>query len=296
MLLYLIIFVYYLFICSIAFYFINKNYYHHYRQRKLKSIGFKLIINGLLGRINSISYRIGSNLISRKYPGIKNKNAELIKFLKFGSKINLTLESFAGYKIILLFLFFIAGFFAGNNPAGSIFTAAVAGLSGYFIPDIILSVCSNNKKMQIERDLPDIIDLLAVATFSGQNIYNAIKIVISKYNRSICLELSHFIEDIDIGTGKLQAYENLIERSNSYEFKNFISLLIQSEKYGASINDILKRKSDYIKFKSYQDLERRIRRTSILILFPLVFLILPSFVLLVGGPLIYSIAGDFFVF
>ncbi len=296
MLLYLIIFVYYLFICSVAFYFINKNYYHHYRQRNLKSSGFKLIINGLLGRINSISYRIGSNLISRKYSGIKNKNAELIKFLKFGSKINLTPESFAGYKIILLFLFFIAGFFAGNNPAGSIFTAAVAGLSGYFIPDIMLSVCGNNKKMQIERDLPDIIDLLVVATFSGQNIYNAIKIVISKYNGSICLELSHFIEDIDIGTGKLQAYENLIERSNSYEFKNFISLLIQSEKYGASINDILKRKSDYIKFKSYQDLERRVRRTSILILFPLVFLILPSFVLLVGGPLIYSIAGDFFAF
>jgi len=296
MLLYLIIFVYYLFICSVAFYFINKNYYHHYRQSNLKSSGFKLIINGLLGRINSISYRIGSNLISRKYSGIKNKNAELIKFLKFGSKINLTPESFAGYKIILLFLFFIAGFFAGNNPAGSIFTAAVAGLSGYFIPDIMLSVCGNNKKMQIERDLPDIIDLLVVATFSGQNIYNAIKIVISKYNGSICLELSHFIEDIDIGTGKLQAYENLIERSNSYEFKNFISLLIQSEKYGASINDILKRKSDYIKFKSYQDLERRVRRTSILILFPLVFLILPSFVLLVGGPLIYSIAGDFFAF
>jgi tight adherence protein C len=296
MIVYLIIFAYYLFMCFVIFYFLNKRSYYRYGQSKIKNNGIKVIINKLVNRVDSISYRIGSSLIHKKYFSINKRNKELIGLLKFGSKINLTPESFTGYKVILFLLLAMAGFFAGNSSASSSAAAMAAGLSGYFIPDIMLSGFNHNRRRQIERDLPDIIDLLAVATFSGQNIYNAIRIVISKYKGSICTELSNFIEDIDIGTGKLQAYRNLIERSDSPEFKNFISLLIQSEKYGASINDILKRKSDYIKFKSYQELEREIRKKSVLILFPLVFLILPSFIILVGGPLIYLMGGDFFVF
>lgn len=139
-------------------------------------------------------------------------------------------------------------------------------------------------------------DLLAVATLSGQNIYNAMKIVVEKYKGRICIELSNFIKDIDIGIGKLQAYKNLMDRSISEDFKSFIFLLIQAEKYGSSINELLKEKSRHIKFQAYQNLERKIRRITVLTLFPLVFLILPSFIILVGGPLLFSLGGNFLQF
>ena len=87
-----------------------------------------------------------------------------------------------------------------------------------------------------------------------------------------------------------------MERSDSEDFKNFVFLLVQAEKYGSSINEILNQKSRHMKFKTYQDLERKARRITILILFPLVFLILPSFIILVGGPLIFSMGGNFLQF
>jgi pilus assembly protein TadC len=295
MFMYLIIIGYYLFICYGIFYIIrNKNFYracennHNHRKGKIAA--------RLVNKINFLSLRLGKLLAGKRYSAAMKRNAELLKILEYENRVSINPDSFMGYRVILSVLFFIAGLFPGSSPASSAAIGLSGGVAGYFIPVILLKNFNRRRQSEINRELPDIIDLLVVATLSGQNIYNAIKIVIARYRGSICSELSGFIEDVDIGTGKLQAYKNLINRSSTDEFKNFVFTLIQAEKYGSSINDILKRKSDYIKFEAYQNLERKIRKTAVLILFPLVFLILPSFILLVGGPLIYSIGGNFLNF
>ncbi len=297
MLIYLIMFIYYLCVCWGIFYFLRvKGYYQPGRISNRPHSGEKKLISRLTNNINSVSYKIGSILINKKYFKVRKENIELLKLLEFENKLYPTPESFTGYKVILSFLLIITGSLIGGNLINSLVLSTIGGTIGYFIPNLLLQNFNRIRQKEIDRDLPNIIDLLVVATLSGQNIYNAIKIVAAKYKGSICSELSSFIKDIDIGIGKLQAYRNLMERSSSSEFKNFVFLLIQAERYGSSINEILKRKSDYMKFKAYQNLERRIRRTAVLILFPLVFLILPSFVVLVGGPLIYSIGGNFLKF
>ena len=248
---------------------------------------------GLISKMNLLSFKIGSFFINKKHFRSMKKNAELLKLLEYESKVSIKPESFMGYRIILLVLFTIAGLFIGSGPFGSIVAGLLCGVAGYFIPALLLRNFSRKRQNEINMDLPDIIDLLVAATLSGQNIYNAIKIVIEKYEGSICSELSNFIKDIDMGLGKMKAYKNMMDRSDSDEFKNFVFTLIQAEKYGASIIDILKRKSDYIKFEAYQGLEGKIRKKTVVIIFPLVFLILPAFIILAGGPLIYSMGGSF---
>lgn len=293
MFIYLIIFSYYIFLCSCIFYFIKVKSY--YRTGKIKNHSKKKkVIGSLINKMNLISSKIGRFLINRRWFEIKKESRELLKLLEFESKISLTPNSFIGYKIILFFLLMAAGGFIGNNLINSCVLSIAGGAAGYFIPNLLLRNFRHIRQKEIDRDLPYIIDLLAVATLSGQNIYNAIKIVVEKYKGSICAELSNFIKDIDIGVGKLQAYKNLMDKNSSKDFKSFIFLLIQAERYGSSINEILKQKSRHMKFEMYQNLGRKIRRITILALFPLVFLILPSFVILVGGPLVFSIGGDFF--
>ncbi len=292
MLIYLIIFSYYLFLCTGIFYIIRIKSYHRYAKIQNRC-RVKNILGIFISKINSFSTRIGK-LFRRKYH-IKNRkeNIEFFKLLESGNKLFLTPDSFMGYKMILSILCVITAVFIGNNIINSIILSAIGGAAGYFTPNILLRRFKYARQKEIERDLPYVIDLLSIATLSGQNIYNAIKIVIEKYRGYICGELSNFIKDIDIGIGKPEAYRNLMDRSNSENFKNFVFLLVQAEKYGSSINEILNQKSRYIKFENYQNLERKVRRITILILFPLVFLVLPSFIILVGGPLIFSMGGNF---
>ena len=292
MLTYLIILSYYSFLCAGIFYIIRTK--SNYRYTRIRgSCRLKNITGVFIGKINLFSASIG-RLFKGRYRFKNRKGSiELFKLFESENKVFLTYDSFMGYKIILSILCIIAAFFIGNNITNSIILSAIGGAAGYFTPGILLRRFKHVRRKEIEKDLPYIIDLLSIATLSGQNIYNAIKIVIDKYRGHICRELSNFIKDIDIGIGKPEAYRNLIDRSNSENFKNFVFLLVQAEKYGSSINEIFNQKSRYIKFENYQNLERKVRRTTILILFPLVFLILPSFIILVGGPLIFSMGGNF---
>ena len=295
MLIYLIVFLYYLFLCVGVFYIIRINGYYKFRKIKEQSRR-KKIISGIANRINFISHKVGKFLIGKYRFEIKDENIEILKLLEFENKIFFTFNSFVGYKIILLILLMIAGGFAGNSLINSIIFSIIGGAVGYFIPDLLLKRYKYRRQKEIDRDLPYVIDLLSIATLSGQNIYNAIKIVIEKYRGSICAELSSFIKDVDIGVGKYESYMNLMNKNNSEGFKNFIFILLQAEKYGSSINEILEQKTKHMKFETYQKLERKARRITLLTLFPLVFLILPSFVILVGGPLIFSIGGNFLSF
>jgi len=295
MLIYLIVFSYYLFLCSGIFYLIKIK--GHYQTGKIRNHPKrKKIVGGFVNKMNSISHKIGRLLIGKYWFEVKKENTELLKLLEFENKISLTLESLIGYKVILFVLFMIAGGLVGNNPVKSGILSITGGAAGYFIPNLLLRSFRYRRQKEIDKDLPYVIDLLSVATLSGQNIYNAIKIVIEKYKGSICAELSNFIKDVDIGIGKFEAYRNLIDKSSSEDFKSFIFLLIQAERYGSSINEILKQKSKHMKFEAYQDIERKTRRITILTLFPLVFLILPSFIILVGGPLMFSIGGNILQF
>ncbi len=295
MLIYLIVFTYYIFLCSVIFHIIKSRSHHRTAKNKDYS-GKKKFFTAIINKMNSISFRIGRFLISRHWFAVKNENRELLRLLENENKISLTPATFMGYKVILFVLFFTAGSLSGSSLIGSGLLGIITGVTGYFVPNLLLGNFKKVRKNEIERDLPYIVDLLAVATLSGQNIYNAMKIVVEKYKGRICIELSNFIKDIDIGIGKLQAYKNLMDRSISEDFKSFIFLLIQAEKYGSSINELLKEKSRHIKFQAYQNLERKIRRITVLTLFPLVFLILPSFIILVGGPLLFSLGGNFLQF
>jgi Flp pilus assembly protein TadC len=169
----------------------------------------------------------------------------------------------------------------------------ISAAAGFFIPDLILNYIGKRRIKEFNKDLPYIIDLLHIATLSGQNIYNSIKIVAEKYNGSICLALKKFLKEIDFGVSRIDAFKNTVNLTNPGNFRNFLFLLIQAERFGSSISDLLSLQSRYIRFEVTQRYETASRRSSIILLFPLVFLILPAFILLVGGPLIFSIAGSF---
>ena len=99
---------------------------------------------------------------------------------------------------------------------------------------------------------------------------------------------------MDLGIGKTEAYKNVISLNSTEDFKKLLFLLLQAEKYGSAISDVLKQKSKFMKFEISQNYDRKSRKLAISMLFPLVFLILPSFILLVGGPLFFSLGGSLF--
>jgi len=296
---YLIIFIYYSFLCSgIFLLFLNpgvsfkmnslheKSSFNFFQSKKISGIS---LLNPFFSKIGFFMGKLTGRRIQKRY-------SEHLSNAVFGNNSKIIPDTFVGYKIISSLAVFIAVLFVLRSNYFSFFAAAVAGAGGFFIPDLLLKRYLLKISEDFNNDMPYVIDLLYIAALSGQNIYNSIKIITEKYRGNICEELKRFLKDIDFGVGKTAAYSNAASRNTTEGFKNLLFMLIQAEKYGSSISEVLKQKSKYIRFEINQKYEIRSRRISILLLFPLVFLILPAFVLLVGGPLVFSVGGSFLLF
>ncbi|MCL4378760.1 MAG: type II secretion system F family protein [Actinobacteria bacterium] len=249
--------------------------------------------NNLIIFLNSLTGKLGS-LFSRFFKtDYKQKNSYFLELFFEEKNIEITFNVFLGYKILIMILFSLAGMFVSSSIVTSILLTVSGGILGFWIPDIFLRRYNSRRLEKLNNDLPYVIDLLYISTLSGQNIYNSIRIIIEKYKGNIGIELKKILKDIDFGIGKFEAFKNFISRNDTENLKNLLFILLQAEKYGSSISEILNQKSEQIKFEEAQNFEKKSRKISVFIIFPLVFLILPAFILLVGGPLIFSVGGSF---
>jgi tight adherence protein C len=220
-----------------------------------------------------------------------NVRTRILEILEQEKEINITPSAFLGYKVLIAVLLAVAGVFLGSSILYMIL-CGVLGLSlGYFIPDIVMFKYSARITREIEKELSYTIDLLRILVLSGQNIYNSFKILSQKYNGKISMGLKDFIRYIDMGTGRQYAYRNLMLTSRSKQFRDFISILYEADIYGSPIDDILSRRSIQINQDNWNNAEREAKKKGLLTLLPLTCLILPAFIMLVGGPLIYSMAA-----
>jgi len=252
------------------------------------------ILKTIVNLLNNIAHRIGTVLGKADREKGRSAKNRILEILEYEKDLFITAEAFFGYKSILAFLLIIGGGYIGSSLFYSVLFGVVGGIIGYFIPDMIVNRFAAKVSKDIDNELSYIIDLLRISTLSGQNIYNSFSIFIEKYNGRICYDLRNFIRDINMGAGKDYAYRSLIERNKSKQFRELMSVLMEADKYGSPINGILVQRSRQVNFENWDNAERKAKKIGLLSLLPLIFLILPAFMLLVGGPLIYSLASGVF--
>lgn len=222
----------------------------------------------------------------------KNKLTEKISFIGINFT-GLNIHSVLGFKILTAFS--LAVLLPAIISFTNIYILFVIGFfAGFFIPDLFVNMFVIRLNHKVENELAFAADLIYVATLAGQSIYNSIKIVTNEYEGYISNELSTFLKDLELGFGKEESYKRLLSRNNPESFKRFVFMLQQAENYGSSISEIIRQKADFSRFEISQIIDRKTRLLSTKILFPLIFLVLPSFILIVGGPLVYVIGGDLF--
>ncbi len=162
---------------------------------------------------------------------------------------------------------------------------ALFGL-GYHLPVIILKRRRRRRWERIGSDLPEVVDLMSVLCFSGESLFQALS-----HSTQACghlssqAELQEIVERIRFGQSTAEALRNAADHQCS-ELRRFSRVLLRAEEYGTPVADTLEELAS--EFKSARREKERVKaaRGSVLILFPLVFLILPSFLLLTLGGMI----------
>jgi tight adherence protein C len=207
-------------------------------------------------------------------------------------------QLFYGTKTILAMLFPV--FFFAFSDSSMFFESTETVLSalvlssgaGYFLPNLILLLRVAHRQREIFENFPDALDLLTICVEAGLGLDSALKKVADEIHiksKVLFQELHLVLMELRTGYSREHALRNLAMRTGVDEVEFFVAMLIQADRFGTSITDSIRIHSDNLRTKRKQKAEEAAQQISLKLLFPLIFLIFPSLMLVLAGPAILQI-------
>jgi tight adherence protein C len=180
----------------------------------------------------------------------------------------------------------------GRTSTALLWGAALAVL-GFFIPDLVLRRRADDRTDRIRRALPDSIDLLTVSVESGLAFDAALAQVAQNTEGPLAQEFTRVLKEVQIGSSRSEALQGLAGRTDVAELRIFLNSMIQAEKLGLPIAEVLRVQASEIRVKRSQMVEERAMKLPVKLVFPVMFCIMPSLFIVILGPAMITIMDSF---
>lgn len=227
-------------------------------------------------------------------PGRKDIPAIRLKMLQAGYPSPSAVPVFLGSRIALpIAMGFsavtILGFLGMASFVGMIATLWFAAL-GYIAPSVYVNGRIRSRQKEMQKALPDALDLLVVCVEAGLGLNQAMVRVseeIERLSPVLSEQLALVNLEIRAGTAREDAFRNMGERTGLDDIKSLMAMLIQTDRFGTSIAQALRVQADTLRTKRRQRAEEAAAKTTIKLVFPLVLFIFPAmFVVILGSAII----------
>jgi tight adherence protein C len=229
--------------------------------------------------------RLGS-LLSRSTPQKSRQN--LMNRLDLaGRPGNLTPEDFAAVRIVAAAVMAAVGVGLGLLLANVVYLviALVAGaVLGFYLPVLWLKQKVDARRNDIQRGLPDAMDLLVIAVDAGLGFDAALARVTDKYKNALSDEFAKVLREVSLGRPRLEAMDEMGRSSGVEDLHNFIQAIIQSEQFGTGIGKILRIQADEMRRKRRQRAQEKAAQATLKMMLPMVGCIFPTLWIVLLGP------------
>jgi len=229
--------------------------------------------------------RLGS-LLSRSTPQ-KARQDLLNKLELAGRPGNLTPEDFAAVRLVAAAVMAAVGLGVGFLLGNSVYLviALVAGaILGYYLPVLWLQQKVDGRRTEIQKGLPDALDLLVICVDAGLGFDAALARVTDKYKNALSDILSKALREVSLGRPRLEALDEMGRSSGVEDLHNFIQAVIQSEQFGTGIGKILRIQADEMRRKRRQRAQEKGAQATLKMMLPMVGCIFPTLWIVLLGP------------
>jgi tight adherence protein C len=220
------------------------------------------------------------------------RNASLAGFGRRGVESILALKVVAAIAVGLTIPALLALF--GANFGGVLMWAVLGGVIGFFIPDLWIARRGTARQHAIRQNLPEVLDLMAIAVQAGMGLEGAIELVSRKLPGPLGDELHRLLQEVQLGASRRQALQNLRDRTEVMELSTFALALIQADTVGSPIAEVLQAHAGEMRMLRRQRAREQAAKLPVKLLFPLLFTIFPALMIIVLGPAALGIVHAFF--
>jgi tight adherence protein C len=218
------------------------------------------------------------------------------RLVRAGYRSDSAVHFFYGAKAVIPLVLCALAFTTGAGAYSPFFVYLTAIGLGFLLPDFWLGNRITARQARIRRGLPDVLDLLVICIEAGLSLDQGVARTAEELSIAqpvICDELGIVVLEQRAGCPRADAWRHFAERTNVDSVRNLVSVLVQSEKFGTSIAKTLRIHSDTLRTQRRQKVEEQAAKTTVKLVFPLVFFIFPSLFLVTLGPAAITVVESF---
>jgi tight adherence protein C len=156
-----------------------------------------------------------------------------------------------------------------------------AGVAG---PYAWLDRKAGERQAAILKDLPDVLDLLAISVEAGVGFEGALDVVCTNFASPLASEFSHTLKEMELGLSRREALQNLKRRCQVPELSNFVLAIVQADALGMPLGRVLHTQAGDQRTRRRQWAREKAGKLPVKILFPLVLFIFPAILVVILGP------------
>ena len=193
-------------------------------------------------------------------------------------------------KPLLLLLFGAIGvlWIAADPIPFRIGLGVLVALLAFFVPELLVLGRAQERQEKIQLALPDTLDQMTISVEAGLGFESAMAKAATNGTGPLAEELVRTLQDMSIGRSRSDAYEALSSRVSSADLRRFTRAVIQADRYGIAIADILRVQASEMRLKRRQRAEEKAMAVPVKVIFPLVFCILPVLFIVLLTPAILN--------
>ena len=177
-------------------------------------------------------------------------------------------------------------------PAGTPVSGGIAWLlfpaMGFMAPAARLKGAIKAREEAIFKDLPDIVDMLAIAVEAGSGFESALAIVCQNFKSPLTDELGTALHEMELGLPRKAALQELRDRVDIDVVRTLVLALLQADALGIPIGRVLKAQANEVRARRRAWAREKAAKLPIKIMFPLVLFIFPPIMGLVLAPAVLS--------
>jgi tight adherence protein C len=181
----------------------------------------------------------------------------------------------------------------GKGPGAGVTLGAIFGAAFFWLK---FQDVAKRRLIIIARGLPGVLDLVVLAMASGLDFTGAVQQVSGRLDpqNPIRFELLHLLQKLALGWSRRQALEALAERVPILPVRQFTNAIIQAEKRGTPLKEVLATQAEVMRTKRSQHAEQAAARAAVLILGPLMLIFACVFAIILGPFVVKYLRGDLF--
>jgi tight adherence protein C len=170
---------------------------------------------------------------------------------------------------------------APNALAGCLFVAA-----GWQTPLILSRSKEKRRRAEIELELSDALGALVMGVEAGLTLESVMSMYVLKRSTALAHEFSHVLDRIGVGVPRATALHEMRDRTPTSGISMFVAAVIQNQKLGTPLARVLRQQGETARRRRRQAVEEHAAKLSLKMIFPTVFCILPTIIVVIVGPAI----------